>query len=70
MLTEFIRDINGKINRKKWLWALVNFIFITVIIGTCFSYKYNWYARDNATIRPPANSSSAPSPPYSSPEAL
>lgn len=43
ILIDFIRDINGRIIRKKWLWMLVNFILISGIIGVCFSYKYGWF---------------------------
>lgn len=42
-LIDFIRDINGKTIRKKWLWALVNVILIGGIIGVCFSYQYGWF---------------------------
>ena len=43
ILIDFIRDINGKEIRKKWIWMLVNLILIGGIIGVCFSYKYGWF---------------------------
>ena len=43
ILIDFIRDINGKAVRKKWIWMLVNLILIGGIIGVCFSYKYGWF---------------------------
>ena len=43
LLIDFIREINGKVIRKKWLGILVNLILIAGILGTCFSYKYNWF---------------------------
>lgn len=47
LLIDFIRDINGKEIRKKWLWLLVNLILIVGIIGTCFSYKYEWFTKES-----------------------
>lgn len=46
LLIDFIRDINGNGIRKKWLWALVNLIFLVGIIGVCFAYKYGWFHRN------------------------
>ncbi|MEH2960240.1 hypothetical protein [Candidatus Merdisoma sp. JLR.KK006] len=43
VLIDFIRDINGKVIRRKWIWMLVNLILIGGIIGVCFSYKYGWF---------------------------
>lgn len=43
LLIDFIRDINGKEIRKKWLWILVNLILIGGILGTCLSYKFDWF---------------------------
>lgn len=43
LLIDFIRDINGKIVRKKWLWLFVNLILIGGIIGVCFSFKFGWF---------------------------
>jgi len=43
ILIDFIRDINGKVIRKKWIAMLVNLILIGGIIGVCFSYKYEWF---------------------------
>jgi len=43
ILIDFIRDINGKVIRKKWIVMLVNLILIGGIIGVCFSYKYEWF---------------------------
>ncbi len=43
LLIDFIREINGKVIRKKWLGILVNLILIAGILGTCFFYKYNWF---------------------------
>lgn len=43
ILIDFIRDINGKVLRKKWSWIIVNLILIGGIIGVCFSYKYGWF---------------------------
>ena len=46
LLIDFIRDINGKGIRKKWLWFLVNLILIGGILGTYLSYKYGWFLRN------------------------
>ncbi len=46
LLIDFIRDINGKGVGKKWLWVLVNLILIGGILGTCFSYKYEWFNKN------------------------
>lgn len=43
ILIDFIRDVNGKVIRKKWIWMLVNLILIGGIIGVCFAYKYGWF---------------------------
>ena len=43
VLIDFIRDVNGKVIRKKWIWILVNLILIGGIIGVCFSYRYGWF---------------------------
>lgn len=43
VLLDFIRDINGKIIRKKWIWLLVNIILIGGIISVCLSYQYRWF---------------------------
>lgn len=43
VLIDFIRDVNGKVIRKKWIWMLVNLILIGGIIGVCFSYRYGWF---------------------------
>lgn len=43
ILIDFIRDINGKEIRKRWVWMLVNLILIGGIIGECLSYKYGWF---------------------------
>lgn len=43
ILIDFIRDINGKVIRRKWIWILANLILIGGIIGVCFSYKYGWF---------------------------
>ncbi len=43
LLIDFIRDINGKAIRKKWILIFVNFILIGGIIGICFSFKYGWF---------------------------
>lgn len=47
LLIDFIRDINGKGIRKRWLWVLVNLILIIGIVGTCFSYKYEWFTKES-----------------------
>lgn len=43
ILIDFIRDINGKIIRKKWIWVFFNLILIGGIVGVCFSYQYGWF---------------------------
>lgn len=43
VLLDFIRDINGKIIRKKWIWLLVNTILIGGIVSVCLSYQYKWF---------------------------
>lgn len=43
ILIDFIRDINGKVIRKKWLWVMANLLLIGGIIGVCFSYQYGWF---------------------------
>lgn len=44
LLIDFIRDINGKSIRKKWIPILANIIFICGIIGTIWMYKSNWFS--------------------------
>lgn len=41
VLIDFIRDINGKSIRKKWLF--VNIVMIGGIVCSCLAYKYNWF---------------------------
>ncbi len=43
LLIDFIRDINGKVMRKKWIFILVNIILVGGIIGVCFSYQFDWF---------------------------
>lgn len=43
ILIDFVRDINGKVIRKKWIWILVNLLLIGGIIGVCLSYKFGWF---------------------------
>lgn len=43
LLIDFIRDINGKVLRKKWLFIFVNLILIGGIIGVCFAFKFKWF---------------------------
>lgn len=45
LLMDFIRDINGKSIRKKWLWFSVNLILIAGILSSCFAYKYDWFEK-------------------------
>lgn len=42
-LIDFIRDINGKSIRKKWLFVFVNIVMIGGIACSCLAYKYNWF---------------------------
>lgn len=43
VLIDFIRDINGKSIRKKWLFVFVNIVMIGGIVCSCLAYKYNWF---------------------------
>lgn len=43
LLIDFIRDINGKAIRKKWLLIFVNLMLIGGIVGVCFSFKFGWF---------------------------
>ena len=43
VLIDFVRDINGKTIRKKWLFVVVNIIMVGGIICSCLAYKYNWF---------------------------
>lgn len=43
ILIDFIREINGKVIRRKWIWILFNLILIGGIISVCFSYQYGWF---------------------------
>lgn len=43
VLIDFIRDINGKSIRKKWLFVFVNIVMIGGIACSCLAYKYNWF---------------------------
>lgn len=43
ILIDFIRDINGKAIRKKWIWMIINMILIGGIMGVCFAYQYGWF---------------------------
>lgn len=42
-LLDFIRDINSKPVHRKWLFIVVNTIFIGGIVFTCFAYKFQWF---------------------------
>ena len=44
ILTDFIRDINEKANRKNWIWLITNLVLIGGIVGVCLSYKYGWFS--------------------------
>lgn len=43
LLTDFIRDINGKDKGISWLCLLVNAVLLGGIIAVCFFYKYHWF---------------------------
>ncbi len=43
LLIDFIRDINGKVIRKKWILIFVNLILIGGIVGVCLSFKFAWF---------------------------
>ncbi len=43
LLTDFIREVNGKENGKKWPLVFINLILIGGIIGVCFSFKFGWF---------------------------
>ena len=43
VLIDFVRDINGKTIRKKWLFVAVNIIMAGGIICSCLAYKYKWF---------------------------
>lgn len=43
VLIDFIRDINGKSIRKKWLFVFVNVVMLGGIICSCLAYKFNWF---------------------------
>lgn len=43
LLTDFIRDINGKAFRKKWPFIFVNLILIGGIIGVCLAFELGWF---------------------------
>ena len=43
VLIDFVRDINGKTIRKKWLFVVVNIIMVGGIICSCLAYKYKWF---------------------------
>lgn len=43
VLIDFIRDINGKSIRKKWLFVFVNVVMLAGIICSCLAYKFNWF---------------------------
>ena len=43
VLIDFVRDINGKTIRKKWLFVAVNIIMVGGIICSCLAYKYKWF---------------------------
>lgn len=52
LLIDFIRDVNGKIPGKKYLWIVVNGLLVLGIIGTCFSYQYRWFSINENTLNP------------------
>lgn len=43
VLIDFIRDINEKPGKRKWVWWGVNLIFVGGILGVCFAHKYHWF---------------------------
>ena len=43
ILIDFIRDINGKVIRKKWIWMFVNFLFAGGMMGVCLAYQFGWF---------------------------
>lgn len=43
VLLDFIRDINGKVIRKKWLFIAVNIIMILGMLADCLAYKNHWF---------------------------
>ena len=43
VLIDFVRDINGKTIKKKWLFVVVNIIMVGGIICSCLAYKYKWF---------------------------
>lgn len=43
VLLDFIRDINGKVIRKKWLFIVVNIIMILGMFADCLAYKGHWF---------------------------
>lgn len=43
VLLDFIRDINGKVIRKKWLFIVVNIIMILGMLADCLAYKNHWF---------------------------
>lgn len=40
VLLDFIRDINGKTIRKKWIFIVVNLVMISGMVCTCLAYRY------------------------------
>lgn len=46
LLIDFIRNVNEKTIRKTWMFWAFNAIFIVMMIFTGFSYKYDWFARE------------------------
>jgi hypothetical protein len=43
LLTDFIRELNGKGIEKKWPLVFINLILSGGIIGVCFSFKFGWF---------------------------
>lgn len=46
LLIDFIRNINEKTIRKWWMLLLFNGLFLAMMIFTVFSYKFDWFSRE------------------------
>ena len=46
LLIDFIRNMNEKAIKKKWMFWTFNLMFICLMIFTFVAYKYNWMAKE------------------------
>lgn len=43
LLIDFLRDINGRGIRKKWIFLISNILIMICLILTCIAYTHHWF---------------------------